>query len=81
MEDRFVTNQTFRTTGNKSQTHHRDFDKPFIDTLISSGIKSFDIDKTKTILSRFRSDFAISLNKTPNRDIKEKWVNYWKHEY
>ena len=81
MEDRFITNKTFKTSSSKQNSHYRDFDKPFIEALTSSGFKTFDVNKTKTILSRFRSDFAISLNKTPNRDLREKWINYWKHEY
>ena len=79
MEDRFVTNKTFKINGPRKQ-FHGDFDKPFIDALTSSGHVNINIDKTKEILRRFRSDYAIKLNKKPNAELKTKWIKYWEHE-
>ena len=74
MNDKFVSTQTFKTA--PPQKKHVDYDAQYVKAL---NLSNPDVEKIKEKAKSFRSDFGIPYNKRLNKDLKNKWIEYYKH--
>ena len=80
MEDKFRSSKTFTTTG-QPKKKFVDYGDQYIKALVEMNVKFQNPDDVKDVAASFRSDFAISGNKRLNKDLKNKWVEYYKSNH
>lgn len=76
MEDHFTSTRTYVTQASK-KPKFIDYDVQFIEALKDAKVAMHNPDAVKDAIQRFRSDFGIPLKKRLNKDLKQKWINYY----
>ena len=74
MNDKFVSSKTFKTA--PAPKKFVDYDTQYIKAL---NLANPDIDSIKEKIKSFRSDFGIPYNKRLNKEMKNKWIEYYNH--